>query len=322
MKLALRPAEAGLDPTLLLKPWRDLGITGRDVNAIPSMITPDESLYLHWLARCRYEGAGEIIDGGPLLGGSTIAMAEGLRRNERVGNKAARIHSYDLFEYHPMMKRRLFKKGPEPAPGDSLLPIFTRNITPWMSSVRVFPGDILRYTWSGAPIEILFIDVAKTWDIQRHLLREFFPHLIPGKSIVVQQDYFFVSCYWIHLIMESLSDYFRPVHMTEGPTLGFEMIAPVPSHLLAIDYERALSKQQALALMDRSIARFEGLKRLVVTTAKVSLLLAHRDIDGAEDVVAQIQRAPEYGDPILQIDVDKAIEKIAKAKAQRAARVA
>ena len=311
-----------MDKALLLTPWRDLGITGRDVNAIPSMITPDEALYLHWLTRCQYKGQGDIVDGGPLLGGSTTAMAEGLRLNPSVENKANRIHSYDLFEYASPFMKRLFRRGPAPAEGESLLPRFQANIKPWASSVRVYPGDILKYQWSGAPIEILFIDVAKTWDIQRHLLREFFPHLVPGVSVVVQQDYFFVSCYWIHLIMESLSEYFRPAHVTEGPTLGFEMIAPVPRELLLVDYERSLSKQEAVALMDRSIARFEGMKRLVVTTAKVSLLLAYRDIDAAEDVIAQIQRAPEYGNATLQIDVDKAIEKIAKAKTQRAARVA
>jgi hypothetical protein len=185
--------------------------------------------------------------------------------------------------------------------------------------VRVYPGDILTHQWSGAPVEILFIDVAKTWDIQRHLLREFFPHLIPGVSVVVQQDYFFVSCYWIHLIMESLSEYFRPAHVTEGPTLGFEVVAPVPREKLLVDYERTFSKSEAVELMDRSIARFDGLKRLVVMTAKVSLLLAFRDITGAGDVVSQIQRAPEYGNTTLQIDVDKALEKIVKAKARRAA---
>ena len=311
-----------MDKALLSTPWRDLGVTGRDVNAIPSMIAPDEALYLHWLARCRYTGQGDIVDGGPLLGGSTAAMAEGLRLNAAVENKTHRIHSYDLFEYSAPFMKRLFKRGPVPADGESLLPRFQANVKPWASSVRVYPGDILTYRWPGAPIEILFIDVAKTWDIQRHLLREFFPHLIPGVSVVVQQDYFFVSCYWIHLIMESLSDCFRPVHMTEGPTLGFELVAPLPPQRLLVDYERTFSKNEAVALMDRSIARFEGLKRLVVTTAKVSLLLAYRDIDGAEDVVAQIQRAPEYGNATLQIDVDKAIEKIARAKAHRAARVA
>jgi hypothetical protein len=38
--------------------------------------------------------------------------------------------------------------------------------------------------------------------------------------------------------------------------------------------------------------------------------------------LAQIQRAPEYGDATLQIDVNKASDKIVKAKALRAARVA
>jgi hypothetical protein len=305
-----------MDGRLLLTPWRDLGITGREINAIPSMIAPDESLYLHWLARHVYTGQGEIVDGGPLLGGSTVAMAEGLRLNDRVTDKAARIHSYDLFEYTVFMKR-LFRKTPEPALGENLLARFRNNIKPWASSVEVYPGDILTYSWSGAPIEILFIDVAKTWDIQKHLLTEFFPHLIPGVSIVVQQDYFFVSCYWIHLVMESLAEYFEPVHLTDGPTLGFAVTKAVPRERLLFDYERDLSKAEAVDLMDRSIARFDGLKRLVVTTAKVSLLLAYRDIEGAEAVLDGIRRAPEYGDVVLQIDVDKAVEKIARLKAQR-----
>ena len=309
-----------MDQRLLSTPWRDLGVTGRDINPIPSMITPDEALYLHWLARCRYTGQGEIVDGGPLLGGSTAAFGEGVRLNAAVSDTRARIHSYDLFEYAPPFMKRLFRKRPEPAAGASLLPHFTDNIKPWASSVQVYPGDILGYRWaSAAPIEILFIDVAKTWAIQAHLLREFFPHLIPGVSVVVQQDYFFVSCYWIHLVMESFAEYFRPAHMPDGPTLGFEMVKAIPSDRLHFDYERGLSKFEAIDLMDRSIARFDGLKRVVVTTAKVSLLLAYRDIDGAEAVLDGIRRAPEYGNATLQIDVDKAVEKIARAKAQRRA---
>jgi len=308
-----------MDERLLSTPWRDLGLTGRDINPIPSMITPDEALYLHWLARCRYAGQGEIVDGGPLLGGSTAAFGEGVRLNETVSHTRARIHSYDLFEYSPPFMKRLFRRGPEPAAGDSLLPRFNQNIKPWATSVQVYAGDILSYRWSGVPIEILFIDVAKTWAIQKHLLQEFFPHLIPGVSVVVQQDYFFVSCYWIHLVMESLAEYFVPAHMPDGPTLGFEVVKAVPVERLRFDYERGLSKQEAIELMDRSIARFDGLKRQVVTTAKVSLLLAYRDIDAAEAVLEGIRRAPEYGNATLQIDVDKAVEKIARAKAQRRA---
>lgn len=303
-----------MDERLRLTPWRDLGITGRDINTIPSMIAPDESLYLHWLARCRYTGQGEIVDGGPLLGGSTVAFAEGLRLNEAVENKAERIHSYDLFEYTVYMTR-LFRRGPQPAPGTSLLPKFRENIKPWAGSVHVYPGDILNYSWSKAPIEILFIDVAKTWEIQLHVLREFFPSLIPGVSIVVQQDYFFVSCYWIHLVMESLSDYFRPVHMPEGPTLGFEVLKPVPAHLLNVDYRTAFTQTEALALMDRSLSRFEGAKKLVASTAKVSLLLAHQNVKEARQLLDSIREAADYGEAV-RIDYQKAEERVARAEAQ------
>lgn len=291
-------------------PWRDLGVGGRDVNGVPSMIAPDESLYLHWLARCRYTGQGEIVDGGPLLGGSTVAMAEGLRLNSTVSIKTGRIHSYDLFEYTPLMKR-LFRRSPEPAAGESLLPRFRKHTQPWADMVRVYPGDILMRSWSGAPIEILFIDVAKSWAIQRHLLREFFGCLIPGVSVVVQQDYFFVSCYWIHLVMEALSDYFRPVHMPDGPTLGFEVLAPVPQELLLRDYEHAFSKEEAVQLMDRSLSRFHGAKQLVAMTAKVSLLLAHKDVNAARAVLEDIRRAPAFGDAVV-IDFKKAEERVAR----------
>jgi hypothetical protein len=311
-----------MDERLRATPWRDLGIGGHEVNPVPSMMTADESLYLYWLARCGYTGQGEIVDGGPLLGGSTMAMGEGLRLNPTVANKAGRIHSYDLFEYcdHPSHSR-LFKRGHAPAAGDSLLPQFRSHVEPWSHSIRVYPGDILDYRWSGGPIEVLFIDLAKTWDIQHHLLREFFPHLIPGVSVVVQQDYFFFSCYWIHLVMEALHEYFRPAHVTDGPTLGFEMVKAVPPALLQFDY-KSLPKHDAIQLMNRAAARFDGRRRLEVMSATIPLLLAYRDLTSAQAVLDEIRRAPEYGDATLQSIVDKAAEKVARATAHCQARVA
>ena len=37
--------------------------------------------------------------------------------------------------------------------------------------------------------EVLFIDLAKDWSINDHVARLFFPSLIPGQSVVIQQDY-------------------------------------------------------------------------------------------------------------------------------------
>lgn len=288
-------------------PWQRMGLTARSVNPVPSMMGDEEGLYLYWLARDWYTGRGAIVDGGPLLGGSTVALAGGLTANTRVTDKAGRIHSYDLFTYSRWM-RRVYRGRQEPPEGADLLPEFETNIAPWRELVQVHAGDITTYEWTDGPIEILFIDVAKTWDIQRHLLREFFPALTPGRSVVVQQDFFYVSCYWIHLVMEALSDYFRTTAMPEVATLSFELLAPIPSHLLTFDYE-TLSRDEAVRLMDRSLARFSGQKRLIAETAKVSLLLAYDDVQGATRVLDAIKAAPLF-DTRVAIDWDKAAEQV------------
>jgi hypothetical protein len=304
------------------QPWKDLGVTGRDVNPVRSMIAPDESLYLYWLARHCYTGQGEIVDGGPYLGGSTVAMASGMLDNPKVAQKESRIHSYDLFLYSPLFKR-MFPKNP-PADGASVLPMFLANIARFKANVEIYPGDILARRWNGKPIEILFIDVAKTWDIQLHLLREFFPSLRAGLSYVVQQDYFFVRCYWIHLVMEYLAHYFQPVHMPDGPTLGFSCIRDVPTSMLALDYRTRFSKEQASELMDAAHGRFSGAKRLVARTAKVSMLLEYGAINEAGELLDAIVSDPAFG-PAVQIDFDKAKEtfdKVSAAAARRTVAVA
>jgi predicted O-methyltransferase YrrM len=293
MEYALQPCRSMVSTLLADAPWLALGPDARTVNPAASMISPDEFRYLLWLVRDCYIGAGAIVDAGPLLGGSTVAIAEALRQNGRVPDKAGRISSYDLFEYWPYM-RGLFPDEPEPAQGESLLPRYLANIAPWRDLVEVHPGDIKQYAWTGGPIEILFIDLAKAWSIQAHLLREFFPHLIPGVSIVVQQDYFHPYCYWIALVMEHLADYFTPVHMPAGGTLGFKLEKPIPPELLQLDYEHLFSTSEAVTLLDRAAARVTGAKRLVIMVVKAAFLLARDEVDAAADVLETVAVSPDY----------------------------
>lgn len=277
------------------KPWQAIEAVTLPGGAIPSMISFDERRYLQWLSQERYTGAGAIVDCGPLLGGSTVALAEGLRRNPRVPDtlKADRICSYDLFEYYRYMTG-LFAGELEPAARESLLPRFLANTEPWRPMIRAHPGDVQRFAWSGEPIELLFIDLAKSWTLQAHLLREFFPALIPGVSIIVQQDYFFQGCPWIHVVMECLSDYVTPVHGTDGSTLGFVLDRAIPDKLLHIDYERELSAPDKGRLIERAAQRFTGARRLVVMTAQATLLLKLGDIDAAVDVLHAVRQSASY----------------------------
>lgn len=59
---------------------------GLDVRA---MLTAYELALLHAVAREWYTRAVEILDGGPLLGPSTYAVARGLAANEGLSLKAA-----------------------------------------------------------------------------------------------------------------------------------------------------------------------------------------------------------------------------------------
>ena len=278
-------------------PWRHLGLIAPEVNPIHSMIGADEALYLHWLARDYYQGLGEIVDGGPLLGGSTYAMASGLSANMYVSQKYKRIHSYDLFQYFPDFGRLL--PGTALKLGDDLLPFFLENTRPYQDSIEAHPGDILNWHWTGQPIEILFIDLAKSWQINNHVIREFFGCLLPGRSIVVQQDYFHYYCYWLHLVMEYFQPYFQIVHDPDGATLSFLLVKEIPKGLLTVDYEKYFTKQLAVQLMDQAVARFTGAKRLMLLAAKARMLCDYQDYEWALAVTSEIRQSPDWHDSVL-----------------------
>jgi hypothetical protein len=281
------------------KPWQAIKPVNPPGGSIPSMICHEERRYLQWLAQERYTGAGVIVDCGPLLGGSTAALAEGLRRNPHVADaeKAGKIRSYDLFEYYPYMKG-LFKGEPEPAPKESLVPRFLANTEQWRPLIQLHPGDVRQFAWTGEPIELLFIDLAKSWTLQAHLLREFFPALIPGVSVIVQQDYFFHGCPWILVVMECLADYVTPVHGLDQSTLGFVLDRAIPGDLLRVDYERELSATDKRRLIEQAVQRFAGAHRLVVMTAQATLEFELGDVDAAVDTLGAVRQSAIY-DPTV-----------------------
>ena len=55
-------------------PWRTSIKPVSEINPIGSMISEDESRYLHWMAKEYFSNRGVIIDLGPLAGGSTYSL--------------------------------------------------------------------------------------------------------------------------------------------------------------------------------------------------------------------------------------------------------
>jgi hypothetical protein len=186
----MRPAESTILPL--------------EVRHARTMLSAQELELLYTLARDRYTGRGEIIDGGAFLGGSTLALAAGLRDNPAVADTRGRVHSYDMFVADHFVSQ--FIDGyPE---GTSTRPYYDGVIAAVADRVTVHEGDIATFPWpADRAIEILFIDVAKSWETNDFLVQQFFPRLIPGVSSVIQQDYHWPHTPWISITMELLADH-------------------------------------------------------------------------------------------------------------------
>ena len=236
------------------QPWRSEAWTRPQ---IPSMIGIDEIDFLHYLARTQYSKQGSIIEFGPLGGASTCALA--------AGAPEATLHAYDFWTYHEAL--RDYFPGRRLRPGQSVLPAFLENIRPFRDRVRVHRGDLTRQRWGSGPIEIVFVDAAKTPASLLHMFREFFPWVVP-QGWIVWQDYVSSTCPWIHLALEELADYFEYWDSPEGGTVVTRLKCPLPREPLPAGYFETLPLERARAHLARARDRFPGWEALDIWLAE------------------------------------------------------
>jgi SAM-dependent methyltransferase len=260
-----RPSQA---PEALTSGWRKRAVPA-PCAGVQTMLMDDELRLLNYLADEYYTGEGAIVDAGCFLGGSTLALADGLRRNltRRGAGEEKLIHSYDRFEIEGWTIDSYFPQSAQA--GESFRPLFDSNIAPYSGLIEVHPGDILSHTWAGGPIEILFIDVAKHWTVCDWVTWQFFPRLIPGKSVVVQQDYLYHHWVaWIHVTMEFYSDYFEYVCDTGSNSVAFLNTGRIPEDVLREKTVESLTTAEKIELMDRAASRFTGKQAELLRSAK------------------------------------------------------
>jgi SAM-dependent methyltransferase len=248
--------------------WRAREVPTACAN-VPTMLAPDELRLLNYLGDQYYTGAGCIVDAGCFLGGSTVALADGLRRNLRRRGRTEEklIHSYDRFEIEEWNIGSYFSAPDQP--GESFRPRFDRNIASHADLIEVHEGDVRSSPWQGGPIEILFIDIAKHSTVCDWLTWQFFPHLIPGKSVVIQQDYLYHHWVaWLHITMEFYSDYFEYVGDTGVNSVMFLNTKRIPEDVLRENTVESLTTAEKIELMDRAAARFTGVQAELLQSAK------------------------------------------------------
>lgn len=254
------------------KGWRSQSVPAASAQ-VPTMLVPDELRLLHYFAEVLYTGEGAIIDAGSFLGGSTVALADGLRNNLR--RRGARmeklIHAFDKFEVEEWT-RGVFFPTETPA-GESFRTRFDANIARYARLIEVHEGDALSLEWNRGPIEILFIDIAKHWKVCDRVTWTFFPHLIPGRSLVIQQDYLYHHWVaWLHVTMEFYSDYFEYVCDTDVNSVVFLYTKKIPDDVLRRHTVESLTLAEKEELMDRAASRFHGPKHDMMVAAKAHFL--------------------------------------------------
>lgn len=162
----------------------------------PTMLSVGERKMLLWLS-LNWPGDGGVVDAGCFLGGSTIPLAAGSRT----------VHSYDMF-VAPNDGYSLGLIKNDRAPGQSVLDLF-EQYTGQKANIVPHCGDFLHSSAPTSPLDILFIDVCKTWELNAKMAADFFPLLAPNHSIVIQQDHNDQSCPWVNITMAALADCFE-----------------------------------------------------------------------------------------------------------------
>jgi hypothetical protein len=121
--------------------------------------------------------------------------------------------------------------------------IVKNNISklPSTDIINLYIGDILEQEYPEK-IEIMFLDVCKT-DKVNFAMQKLFSRLIPGKSILIQEDYIHGWHPYIKLTMGYLAagEYFEFLGCV-SPSLVWLLKKPIPPDVLAINPYEEFSK--------------------------------------------------------------------------------
>jgi hypothetical protein len=237
------------------------------------MISLDERSALYGLTLNYFEGRGIIVDAGCFLGVSTACFGSALRRKGHTNTRI--VHSYDLGTIGSANMARLANMSgvrQDVKSGENFAEIITALIAPYADLVDLRIGDIRQTIDEPDPIEILFLDVCKQASINLAVTKAAFPKLIPGHSIVVQQDYFHEYLPWLHMTMGHLSEHFS--YLGAAGSSAFFLCERAISHEeAAFDVWSRLAPEEALAAFDRGLpSAMEKDQKYLVDMARAIVL--------------------------------------------------
>jgi hypothetical protein len=243
---------------------------------LPGMTTRSEQQYFENYGANIYTGKGEVVDLGCWLGSTTISVVKGLLKNPAFADSDKKVFAYDAFIWYesmnePVAGTSLVGKYKE---GDSFLEAYKKMTAKYASRIEIRAGDLTQIGWNGSSdgnIEFLLVDAMKNWELTNAILRDFYPHLIPGESLVLQQDFAHYFTVWIHLLHWRLRDYFEfAADIPNSSSVVFRNTKKIPGELLQKEYSFAdFSDEDVEAAIDYSLSFVSEDKKANIRAAKV-----------------------------------------------------
>ena len=288
-------------------PGFDASCAPAQVQNYPSMTTKGEKSLLYWLARHYFSGDGLIVDAGLFLGASTNAFATGLKENAqalaRIEPGRKPIHSYDIAIWVQGMDKYLIQhatqkalKGKTPKRGASFEPILRELLRAHQPLVDLRIGDIVKTASADRPVEIAFYDCLKSKAVDWAVFKAFGPHYVPGRTIVVQQDYFFEGAPDNKIRQEFLDPYFTYLGGMATSAV-FRLDKALPQAFFEKDPIDELSAGEQRVLLARAAQRaIEPKWRLYAQMSEVLFTAQHVDRGQAlaqlEEIEAEMKKHP------------------------------
>jgi hypothetical protein len=257
------------------------------------MIGPEERRCYYWLGKNWASGRGCIVDAGAFVGASTLCFAAGAAAGDhRDFNGQQLVHAYDYFKVVDKYVADAISRDFRPiGDGESYLDIFEHQTAAYKELIKTYPGDFLTHKWHGDAIELLFIDVAKTEDLNAHVIGEFFPSLIPDRSVVVHQDYYHCWHPYIHISMEFFNEEFELVDpYVPHQSRVWRLMKPLPEEKVARMCAYDLANAERLALLGRLIEKSSDPIRQMIKVIRIWQLCLDGDWDAASAGMNDLKR--------------------------------
>jgi hypothetical protein len=173
-------------------PWADVSLPDVD---IPGMITSEEARYYDFIGRF-YAGCGEAVELGPWLGRSTYFILHGLSANPAFSGR--RLWVFDDFVWRSEWMDQYVSADDRLPDRANFRPLFERHASRFLDRVTVTTRKIADYhgneelprlTWDGQPIEILYVDCGRTFEVNDAWFKILSPYFIAQRTLIVMQDW-------------------------------------------------------------------------------------------------------------------------------------